>query len=125
MITGLISIVGVVLEMTSVPGGRPRFSQFVIGKTIASVAMGLAANIVPIYLSETSTSSARGSTINMYQNIQIVGFVVAGAVVYASAQRMDAAAYLIPIGVQLLAPTTMVLLSPLLPESPRWLVWKG
>ncbi|KAK4233511.1 general substrate transporter [Achaetomium macrosporum] len=114
VVTGLISICGVLLELTI------RRWQ-----TVASVAMGLAANIVPIYLSETSTKAARGSTINMYQNVQIIGFVVAGGVVFASVQRNDPAAYLIPLGVQLLAPSIMVTLSPLLPESPTWLMRKG
>ncbi|RSL93554.1 hypothetical protein CDV31_014654 [Fusarium ambrosium] len=122
VITGLISIIGVTLEITSTIGD-PRFSQFVAGKTVASVAMGLCANIVPIYLSETSAAAARGFSINMYQNVQIIGYCLAAGIVYASAKRDDAASYLIPIGIQFFAPTAMVLLSPLLPESPRWLVW--
>lgn len=122
LITAVISITGVVIELTSTIG-NPRFSQFVVGKTVASVAMGLAANIVPIYLAETSTSSARGFGINMYQNVLIIGFCLASGVVYASAKRADSGSYLIPIGLQLASPLAMLCLMPLLPESPRWLVW--
>jgi SP family sugar:H+ symporter-like MFS transporter len=39
--------------------------------------------------------------------------------------RSDRSAYLIPMGVQAVAPGLMLLSSPFLPESPRWLVWKG
>uniref|UniRef100_A0A8H7K6Y4 Major facilitator superfamily (MFS) profile domain-containing protein n=1 Tax=Bionectria ochroleuca TaxID=29856 RepID=A0A8H7K6Y4_BIOOC len=124
VVTGMISIVGIVLEITSAIGSA-RFTQFVVGKTVASVAMGLCASIVPIYLSETSSTEARGFAINMYQNVQIIGYCLAAGIVYASSKRDDAASYMIPIGLQFLAPVCMVTLSPLLPESPRWLVWNG
>ncbi|KAJ1326851.1 MFS transporter SP family sugar:H+ symporter [Microdochium nivale] len=123
--TGVISIIGVIIEITSAVGERPRFDQFVGGKFIAALSMGLAANIVPIYLSESSSSSARGFAVNMYQNVQIIGYVVAAGIVYATSTMLSASAYLIPIGLQLLAPTCMIIASPFIPESPRWLVTKG
>ena len=122
MVTAIISIVGIVIEMTS-SIGSPRFSQFVVGKVVASIAMGLAANTVPIYLSETSTAAARGFAINMYQNVLIIGYCLASGIVYASAKRTDSGSYLIPIGLQLISPLLMVFLLPILLESPRWLVW--
>ncbi|KAH8664736.1 general substrate transporter [Xylariales sp. PMI_506] len=121
--TGAISLIGVLIELTSAVGGNARFAQFVVGKAIASISMGLAANIVPIYLSETSTGSARGFAVNMYQNVQVIGVIIAAGTVYATSTRLDQSCYLIPMGIQLIAPTIMVFASPLLPESPRWLVW--
>jgi SP family sugar:H+ symporter-like MFS transporter len=125
IVTGVVSIVGVLIEITSTVSGRGRFGQFVAGKTIASIAMGLAVNVVPVYLSETSTGAARGFAVSLYQNIQILGVILASGVVYASSTSSTSSAYLIPIGLQLIAPTVMVVASPALPESPRWLVWKG
>jgi len=122
--TGIVSIIGVVIELTSAIGSS-RYSQFVVGKTIAALAMGMAVNIVPMYLSETSTSAARGFAVNMYQNTMLVGAITAAGVVYGTSQLQTAACYLIPIGLQLIAPTLLVLMAPLLPESPRWLVTKG
>jgi SP family sugar:H+ symporter-like MFS transporter len=124
MTTGIVSIIGILIEITSAAGGKPRFSQFVAGKIIASIAMGLAVNIVPIYLSETSTGAARGFAVSVYQNIQILGVILAAGVVYASSKSNTPSAYLIPMGLQFVAPAIMVLLCPFLPESPRWLVWK-
>jgi SP family sugar:H+ symporter-like MFS transporter len=124
-VTGVVSIIGVLIEITSSIGGKGRFGQFVAGKTIASIAMGLAVNIVPVYLSETSTGAARGFAVSMYQNVQILGVILASGVVYASSRSSTSSAYLIPMGLQLIAPTIMIAASPALPESPRWLVWKG
>ncbi|KIW12740.1 hypothetical protein PV08_07926 [Exophiala spinifera] len=123
-VTAVISIVGVIIELTSAIGSS-RYSQFVVGKTIASIAMGMALNIVPMYLSETSTAAARGFSVNMYQNLILVGAITASGVVYGTSQLQTAACYLIPIGLQLIAPTFLILLTPLLPESPRWLATKG
>jgi SP family sugar:H+ symporter-like MFS transporter len=124
MTTGIVSIIGVLIEVTSSTGGKPRFGQFVAGKVIASIAMGLAVNVVPIYLSETATGAARGFSVSVYQNIQILGVILAAGVVYASSKSNTPSAYLIPMGLQFIAPAIMVLLCPFLPESPRWLVWK-
>ena len=125
VLTGVISIIGVLIEITSAVGSSARYGQFVAGKVIASIAMGLAANIVPIYLSETSAGNSRGFAVTMYQNVQILGVILAAGVVYASTKSTNQGSYWIPMGLQFIAPSIMILGSPLLPESPRWLVWKG
>lgn len=123
--TGVISIIGVVIELTSAIGDSARFNQFVVGKTIAAISMGLAANIVPIYLSETSTGAARGFAVSLYQNIMVLGFIAAAGTVTGSSTLDSPACYYIPMGLQLLAPTVLVVGCPFLPDSPRWLVTKG
>lgn len=124
VITAIVSLIGVIIQITSAAGSKARFSQLVVGKTVASLSMGMVANVIPIYLSETSPAAARGFGISLYQNIQVIGVIVASGAVYATSTRLDKSAYLIPIGVQAVAPGVMLLVSPWLPESPRWLVWK-
>ena len=123
-VTAIISLIGVTIELTSAAGAKARFDQFVVGKTLAAVAMGLCANIVPIYLAETSTAKARGAAVGLYQNVLMLGVIIASGTVYGSASRKDPSSYLIPIGLQAFPPIVMLAASPFLPESPRWLVWK-
>lgn len=124
VVTALISIFGVIIELTSAVNGA-RYGQFVAGKVIASVAMGMAVNIVPLYLSETAPASARGLGISLYQSILIVGSVVASGTVFATSVRTTASAYLIPMALQLVPPALMLLVTAFIPESPRWLAWRG
>jgi MFS family permease len=124
-LTAIISIVGVAIEATSAIGSPARFNQFVVGKVIASIAMGMVVNIVPIYLSETSPPAARGFGINLYQNIQVIGVIVAAGCVFATSTRDHPSSYLIPMCIQFIAPGCMLLVTPLIPESPRWLVLQG
>jgi SP family sugar:H+ symporter-like MFS transporter len=113
----MLSIIGIVIEMTSALGSSPagRFGQFIAGKLINSMAMGMACNIIPIYL----------SVINMYNLVQITGVIVASASVYAVSTRSDRSAYLIPMGIQLVSPGLILIVYYWLPESPRWLIWVG
>ena len=124
-LSAIISLIGVTIEATSAIGSPARYNQFVVGKVIASIAMGMVVNIVPVYLSETSPPAARGFGISLYQNIQILGVIVAAGCVFATSTRDDPSSYLIPMCVQAIAPGCMLLVTPLIPDSPRWLVLKG
>jgi hypothetical protein len=56
----------VVIELTSAVGATDgNYGQFLAGKVIASVSMGMACNVVPLYLSETTIARARGLGVNM------------------------------------------------------------
>lgn len=125
VLSAIISLTGVTIEATSAIGSPARYTQFVVGKVIASIAMGMVVNIVPVYLSETSPPAARGFAISLYQNVQIIGVIVAAGCVFATSARNDPSSYLIPMCVQAIAPGIMLLVTPLIPESPRWLVLKG
>lgn len=107
--------------------------------------MGIACNVVPTCTSSpwsTSLSPSlifprcpdqselaparwRGAIINLYQAVQIIGVVIATAVVYSLSTSTSTAAWQAPIGMQFIAPFLLLVGLAWMPESPRWLVWQG
>ena len=45
----------------------------VLGRIVIGLGVGMAANVVPVYLSETSPTPIRGRIITMYQLLIVVG----------------------------------------------------
>ncbi|GAA5829117.1 hypothetical protein JCM11251_004131 [Rhodosporidiobolus azoricus] len=113
----LVSIVGVLIEITASVKGH-RYWQLVAGKIIASIAMGLAANVIPTYQSELAPAKWR-------ETVQIVGVIVATAVVYGLNTRTSDVAWQAPIGIQFAPPALLLAGVFFMPESPRWLVFQG
>lgn len=82
-------------------------------------------NIAPIYLSELVPAHLRA---------RAVGFTIAGSgavsviatvVVWASEKLTDKRQYMIPLGIQAVAPVILLFLSLFLTESPTWLLMHG
>ncbi|ORY82922.1 general substrate transporter [Leucosporidium creatinivorum] len=121
---GAIAIVGVLIQITASVHGY-RYWQLVAGKLINSISMGIACNVVPTYQSELAPAKWRGAIINLYQAVQIIGVVIATAVVYSLSTKDSTMAWQIPVGLQFVAPFILLVGVTWMPESPRWLVWQG
>lgn len=59
------------------------------------------------------------------QAVQIIGVVIATAVVYSLSTKDSTLAWQIPVGLQFIAPAVLLAGVGWMPESPRWLVWQG
>lgn len=78
-----------------------------------------------LYLAEAAPKEIRGALTNFYVEIQAIGTLVAGCVFYTVQYDTTAKVWMLPIGLQLLAPVIMLACGWALPESPRWLVERG
>lgn len=89
-------------------------------RTVLGLAVGVAAVLVPLYLSEIAPTRQRGSVASLNQLMIMVGILLAGVVnVFAGDHWRWALAF----GV---IPAILMLVGLLkLPESPRWLVTHG
>ncbi|KAK9235055.1 hypothetical protein V1525DRAFT_435052 [Lipomyces kononenkoae] len=89
---------GTIVEVTTVGS----FWQLTVGKIVACAGIGLASNIVPLYLAECSPASIRDK--------------------YLTRSKWS---YLIVIICQMFVPVAITASYPFLPESPRYLVFRG
>ncbi|CAG8015705.1 unnamed protein product [Penicillium salamii] len=121
LILSLLMVCGVILEASAVTS----FWQLVVGRIVVYSGIGLASNVVPTYLSECSPTRVRGAFLALYSFFTSLGVFIATVVVYASRNRSDQWQYLIVICFQLLVPIGYLVALPFLPESPRYLIYRG
>ncbi|KAH8812932.1 putative high-affinity glucose transporter [Xylogone sp. PMI_703] len=121
MIIALLMLLGIALEASAVTS----YWQLVVGRIIVYAGMGLATNCVPMYLSECSPPRIRGAFLALYSFFNSLGVFLASVVVYLSRSRTDRWQYLAVILCQLMVPVGYISLYVFLPESPRYLVYRG
>ncbi|KAL1838137.1 hypothetical protein VTJ49DRAFT_2988 [Mycothermus thermophilus] len=95
------------------------------GRTLAGVGVGMVSVLVPLYQSEMAPKWIRGTLVCAYQLSITAGLLAASIVNILTYKLTTAAAYRIPIGLQL---TWAVILAGgllILPETPRYLIKRG
>lgn len=87
----------------------------VFGRIIIGLGVGMAANVVPVYLSETSPTPVRGRIITMYQLLIVIGGFLSYLICYLlnRSWRVMFGMATIPALIQGIGMLFM-------PESPRW-----
>ncbi|OHF03673.1 hypothetical protein CORC01_00992 [Colletotrichum orchidophilum] len=112
---------GVVLESSAVTS----FWQLVVGRILVYAGMGLSSNVTPMYLSECAPPRIRGAFLALYSFFLSLGVFLSAVAVYLSRTRTDQWQYLIVIVCQLFVPVGYATMYPFLPESPRYLIYRG
>ncbi|KAH6976446.1 general substrate transporter [Ilyonectria sp. MPI-CAGE-AT-0026] len=115
----VVSFIGVALQTSATTS-----AQFTIGRVITYAMTGMAIMVIPIYSAEVAPEVLRGMFGSTIQVMVIFGQVVSTIITYGTKNIEGAAAWQIPIGLQLVVPGIITALLPFLPESPRWLLSK-
>jgi SP family galactose:H+ symporter-like MFS transporter len=102
----------------------------IVARFFLGIAVGMASFTAPLYLSEISPHSVRGSMISMYQLMITIGIVLAFAsdtwlASYATIGGVTGGHWRVMLGVIAIPAAIMFLGVLFLPESPRWLCLKG
>jgi MFS family permease len=97
----------------------------VVGRTVAGVGVGIVSVLVPLYQSEMAPKWIRGTLVCAYQLSITMGLLAAAIVNILTYKLPSAAAYRIPIGLQLTWAVVLALGLLVLPETPRYLIKRG
>ncbi|KAL2180507.1 general substrate transporter [Thermothelomyces heterothallicus CBS 202.75] len=100
-------------------------AMLVVGRTLAGVGVGVVSVLVPLYQSEMAPKWIRGTLVCAYQLSITAGLLAAATVNILTYKLKSAAAYRIPIGLQLTWALVLALGLVILPETPRYLVKRG
>ncbi|KAK3330084.1 putative glucose transporter rco-3 [Apodospora peruviana] len=97
----------------------------VVGRTVAGIGVGAVSVLVPLYQSEMAPKWVRGTLVCAYQLSITMGLLLASVVNILTYSIPTAAAYRIPMGLQLIWAVVLSLGLLLLPETPRYLIKRG
>ena len=100
----------------------PSVAVLIIGRVLLGLAIGVAAFVAPLYLSEVASERVRGAMISLYQLMITLGiflaFVSDSLLTYSGNWRLMLGIIVVP-GAVFLAGMFFV------PDSPRWLMLRG
>ncbi|KAL1839856.1 hypothetical protein VTK73DRAFT_3896 [Phialemonium thermophilum] len=96
-----------------------------VGRFFAGVGVGIVSVLVPLYQSEMAPKWVRGTLVCAYQLSITIGLLLASAVNILTYRIVGAAAYRIPMGLQLTWACVLSLGLLVLPETPRYLIKRG
>ena len=102
----------------------------ILARFLLGIAVGVASFTAPLYISEVSPQSVRGSMISMYQLMITIGIVLAflsntWLATYATIGGVTGGHWHIMLGIVAIPAAVMFVGVFFLPESPRWLFLKG
>ncbi|KAL4922079.1 general substrate transporter [Aspergillus aurantiobrunneus] len=122
----LISIVGAIVEITAADTdpGTGRLAQFIVGRVIVYISVGLVEVDVTTYQSEIVPPSFRGLVVVSLQLFLTAGALVASGVNKAFETRSDGVGWKTVTGIQLIFPLLITVCTIFIPNSPRWLLSK-
>ncbi|KAM3418200.1 hypothetical protein BST61_g4204 [Cercospora zeina] len=99
--------------------------MLVAGQALEGVPWGMFIANSPAYVSEIVPIPLRGACAATIQMSWTVGGLLVSAVVYVYNQRKDEWAWRVPLAIQWIFPTPLLIMMLLAPESPWWLVRHG
>ncbi|KZP16666.1 general substrate transporter, partial [Athelia psychrophila] len=110
-----IFVLGVIVQIAP----TNNLNAFIAGRFVAGLGVGALSALVPLYQGEVSPKALRGAFVSCYQVMITIGIVIAYIVDYGTRNINGAAAYKIPIGLQVIWGVMLCAGTPFLPVSPR------
>jgi MFS family permease len=116
----LIVIIGASIQTASYS-----YTQMMVARIIAGIGVGLSTVAVPILESETLPAHNRGALLVIQSALIIIGVAAASWICFATLFVESSGQWRIPIACQVIFSVGILVATPWLPESPRWLAKRG
>jgi len=97
-------------------------SALIIGRAMLGLAIGIGSFVAPLYISEVSDESRRGSLVSMYQLMITFGILLAFV---SNAILSYSGSWRWMLGIMAIPGVFFLIGSFFLPDSPRWLMLRG
>ena len=117
----ILTLIGEVLECSAF-----QLAQLIVGRTILGIGVGSLSAIVPVWQSETSTSSRRGRNVVLGGMFIALGYSLQAWINLGFFQiKTGSLSWRLPIALPSVVSIMLMGTVWLFPESPRWLVAQG
>ncbi|KAF4633408.1 hypothetical protein G7Y89_g4710 [Cudoniella acicularis] len=117
---GLLTVFAAILQTAS-----QNIAMFVSARILIGVGTGISGCTGPTYLAETLPYEWRAWGLGAFYDVWYVGGLIAAGVTYGTAGMTSTWAWRTPSALQGLFSILSIILLPFIPESPRWLAYKG
>lgn len=96
-----------------------------VGRLVLGLANGFLVTFSNIYTSEAAPAHLRAVMVALFSEWVNIGSIIGAAVTNATKNRLDKASYQIPLGTLFIVPAFLAVGLFFVPESPRYLLYKG
>ncbi|CRG88781.1 putative quinate permease [Talaromyces islandicus] len=110
----------------AIQAGSVHISMLLVGRFISGFGVGFMATLVPIYQSEIAPPETRGALVGSHGIFILLGYALSAWIGYGVWFASNGTfQWRFELAVQVISPIFLLVGSPLLPESPRWLTDNG
>lgn len=116
-----ITVVGGILQAVA-----PNNVCMIMGRVISGAGCSLSATVSPVYMCELAPASHRGLLLGIGGSLYGVGAILMTCILFGASYIEGNWSWRLPMATQILPPLLVaIMVFPLTPESPRYLVYKG
>ncbi|VUC25612.1 unnamed protein product [Clonostachys rosea] len=116
----------VALVGTALQAGSAHIGMFLFARFLTGLGAGCLVSIVPIMQAEIAPPSTRGFLVGQHGFVLVLGYVFAGWIGYGCYfSESKSFQWRFPLACGCIWPSAVLILTPWIPESPRWLILRN